>query len=186
MSGDDEKALERELSSRIEEDAASVSPLSFRSEILDSPLGCLASPIRPSLSAMATKLVRTLERGRGDPEALVLIETPPGLLPLSSGAPSFSCIAICSILLILSRTLMVTAVILKQWVSNISRFKEDSCKKENEGGGGGGSGRTNRESKGCNVSRRTTSAGQKVQSQARLSLVHATQRIGKNGKGVGI
>lgn len=72
VSGDDERALERELSSRIDEDAASVSPLNFRSEItLESPLGCLASPIRPSLSAMATKLVRTLERGRGDPEALV-------------------------------------------------------------------------------------------------------------------
>lgn len=72
LSGDEERTLERELSSRTEEDAVSVSPLlSFRSEKLESPLGCLASPMRPSLSAMATKLVRTLERGRGDPEALV-------------------------------------------------------------------------------------------------------------------
>lgn len=76
LSGDEERTLERELSSKIEEDAVSVSPpLSFRSEKLESPLGCLASPMRPSLSAMATKLVRTLERGRGDPEALVSVES---------------------------------------------------------------------------------------------------------------
>lgn len=47
------------------EEVASVSPLSFRPEILESPLGCLWRPMRPSFS-MATKLVRTLERGRGD------------------------------------------------------------------------------------------------------------------------
>lgn len=61
------------LSSKREEEldaAASVSPLSWRPGELDSALGCLR-PRRPSLSAMATKLVRTLESGCGEPEALV-------------------------------------------------------------------------------------------------------------------
>lgn len=73
-SGDVEKTLWgcELLSSRREEEeetSASVSPLSFRPEEVDSSLGCLR-PRRPSLSAMATKLVRTLASGRGEPEAL--------------------------------------------------------------------------------------------------------------------
>lgn len=46
-------------------DAVSGPPLSLRPEMLESPLGCRCRPMRPSFS-MATKLVRTLERGRGE------------------------------------------------------------------------------------------------------------------------
>lgn len=48
------------------EDAASVSPLSFLPDMLEASLGFRCwRPMRPSFS-IATKLVRTLERGRGD------------------------------------------------------------------------------------------------------------------------
>lgn len=50
-------------------DAASVSSLSFRPEMLEVSLGFRWRPMRPSFS-MATKLVRTLERGRGESEPL--------------------------------------------------------------------------------------------------------------------
>lgn len=64
VSGDE--TLVRVLSSRIEEDeAASVSALSFLPEKDESPLACRWRPMRPSFS-IATKLVRTLDSGRGD------------------------------------------------------------------------------------------------------------------------
>lgn len=47
------------------EDVASVSLLSFRPDRLEASLGFRWRPMRPSFS-IATKLVRTLDRGRGE------------------------------------------------------------------------------------------------------------------------
>lgn len=47
------------------DDVASVSPLSFLPDRLEASLGFRWRPIRPSFS-IATKLVRTLDKGRGD------------------------------------------------------------------------------------------------------------------------
>lgn len=51
--------------SNCTEDAASVSPLSFLPETLEASLGFRWRPMRPSFS-IATKLVRTLDRRRGE------------------------------------------------------------------------------------------------------------------------
>lgn len=66
-SGDE--TLVRVVSCRIVE-AASGFPLSFLAEMLEDSLGFRWRPMRPSFS-MATKLVRTLDRGRGESEPLV-------------------------------------------------------------------------------------------------------------------
>lgn len=63
------------------DDVASVSPLSFLPDILEASLGFRWRPMRPSFS-IATKLVRTLERRRGE---LVLFEDSPGDRPRSGG-----------------------------------------------------------------------------------------------------
>jgi hypothetical protein len=54
------------LSGIVEMDSMSVSLLIRRRETLDSPLGSRRKPMRPSFST-ATKLVRTLESGLGEP-----------------------------------------------------------------------------------------------------------------------
>lgn len=61
------------LSGMVETDSASVSMLNRRRDTLDSWLGFLWRPILPSFS-MATKLVLTLESGRGDSLPLVPVE----------------------------------------------------------------------------------------------------------------
>lgn len=58
------------LSGKVDVDSASVSLLILLLDTTDSPLGSLRKPMRPSFS-MATKLVRTLDRGLGDPLAPV-------------------------------------------------------------------------------------------------------------------
>jgi hypothetical protein len=79
-----------DLSGTVEMDSVSVSLLIRRLEILDSPLWSLRSPIRPSFST-ATKLVLTLDRGRGEPvpcaPTWLGVETP-DVLPLSGGLVS--------------------------------------------------------------------------------------------------
>lgn len=58
------------FSGNVEAGSASVSLLSRLREMLDSSLGFLRRPTRPSFSVMATNWVRTLESGRGEPVAL--------------------------------------------------------------------------------------------------------------------
>ncbi len=59
----------RGFSGMVEVDSTSVSILVRRLDRLDSPLGSRRSPMRPSFS-IATKLVRTLESGLGEPAPL--------------------------------------------------------------------------------------------------------------------
>jgi hypothetical protein len=78
-----------DLSGR-ESDSASVSLLIRRRETLDSWLGSRCKPMRPSFST-ATKLVRTLDSGRGEPVPCgpdwLGVETP-DVRPLSGGLVS--------------------------------------------------------------------------------------------------